>query len=415
MKTQRYYIRCLGADYRQILRDTQYQTAQALNYCMTQWYIWQVDRQQIKDETGKFPTAKELPLPVNRLYVELRARYPLMGSYMVSTIIQRAKKRWQADTKDVFYRLSKSLPTYRKTHPVLIGKQAYSLERTDQGYICTATIQSSNAPKDQRRISFLLNLKKMKPAQKAILDRLDSGEYRRGEATIGFNERKKKWYLNIAYEPPAPKHNLDQNRIIGIDLGINSAFYCALSDSPKRLSADGCEIERFRARIRQRRIAFQRQGKYSGRQGRGRVTILEPVRKLREKEKRYRDTRYHQYTRQIINFALANNAGTIQIEDLTSLKAAKSGKYILKDWAVADFQQKLKYKAAEHGIEVIEIAPQYTSQRCAACGHIDPASRQGKRFICTACGTREDADYNAAKNLAVKDIADKISANLGQT
>jgi putative transposase len=50
---------------------------------------------------------------------------------------------------------------------------------------------------------------------------------------------------------------------------------------------------------------------------------------------------------------------------------------------------------------VQKISPAYTSQRCSACGHVDPKSRESQAdFRCTACGFASNADVNAAINIA---------------
>jgi transposase len=71
-------------------------------------------------------------------------------------------------------------------------------------------------------------------------------------------------------------------------------------------------------------------------------------------------------------------------------------------------------KAKELGIKVIFVDPQYTSQRCSRCGHIDKENRLTQaRFVCTACGFEENADYNASQNLAIKGIDLIIEKELG--
>jgi putative transposase len=51
---------------------------------------------------------------------------------------------------------------------------------------------------------------------------------------------------------------------------------------------------------------------------------------------------------------------------------------------------------------VEKVTPHFTSQRCSACGHVDPESRESQaRFVCTACGFADNADVNAAGNIAV--------------
>ena len=50
---------------------------------------------------------------------------------------------------------------------------------------------------------------------------------------------------------------------------------------------------------------------------------------------------------------------------------------------------------------VEKIKPQYTSQRCSACGEVDLGSREVKPCSrCTACGFACNADLNAARNIA---------------
>ena len=50
---------------------------------------------------------------------------------------------------------------------------------------------------------------------------------------------------------------------------------------------------------------------------------------------------------------------------------------------------------------VEKIKPHFTSQRCSACGHVDPKSRESQAvFRCTACSFVGHADVNAAINIA---------------
>jgi hypothetical protein len=50
---------------------------------------------------------------------------------------------------------------------------------------------------------------------------------------------------------------------------------------------------------------------------------------------------------------------------------------------------------------VEKINPAFTSQRCSACGQVDPKSRESQAvFWCTACGYACHADVNAARNIA---------------
>jgi hypothetical protein len=48
-----------------------------------------------------------------------------------------------------------------------------------------------------------------------------------------------------------------------------------------------------------------------------------------------------------------------------------------------------------------KVKPAYTSQRCSACGCVDPKSRESQAgFRCTACDYTCNADVDAARNIA---------------
>jgi putative transposase len=58
------------------------------------------------------------------------------------------------------------------------------------------------------------------------------------------------------------------------------------------------------------------------------------------------------------------------------------------------------YKAEEAGREPILVNPRDTSRRCSACGHTEAANRRSQaEFCCLACGFRDNADRNAARNI----------------
>jgi len=52
---------------------------------------------------------------------------------------------------------------------------------------------------------------------------------------------------------------------------------------------------------------------------------------------------------------------------------------------------------------VIFVDPKYTSQQCSVCGFISKENRKSQsEFVCLTCGHSENADINAAKNIALR-------------
>lgn len=47
----------------------------------------------------------------------------------------------------------------------------------------------------------------------------------------------------------------------------------------------------------------------------------------------------------------------------------------------------------------MEVVPDYTSQVCPVCSHLQAENRNGKEFHCLCCGYTEDADYVGSQNI----------------
>jgi putative transposase len=166
---------------------------------------------------------------------------------------------------------------------------------------------------------------------------------------------------------------------------------------------------------RKRRLQRQRKWCGEGSIGHGTKTRIKPLEKLSGKIKRFKDTKNHCWSRYIVDQAVKRNCGTIQMEDLSGIATDNN---FLKTWTYDDLQQKIKYKAEEKGIEVIKIKPAHTSGRCSCCGHIHRSKDKKdwrptqEQFICQSCGVKMNADHNAAKNIATKDIEKLIKKQL---
>lgn len=66
----------------------------------------------------------------------------------------------------------------------------------------------------------------------------------------------------------------------------------------------------------------------------------------------------------------------------------------------------VSYRAAERDITVVQVNPEYTSQRCTSCGFTHPQNRdvEANTFECLKCGNEANDDYNASKNIGFRCI-----------
>lgn len=247
---------------------------------------------------------------------------------------------------------------------------------------------------------------------KTILERCVDSIYGISASKLIYNQKKKQWFLNLVYSFKNEISNtLDPNKILGVDLGIHFPICASVYGDLHRLTIDGGEIENFRKKVEARKYSMLRQGKNcgNGRIGHGVQTRNKPVYSIEDKIAKFRDTANHKYSRALIEYALKNNCGIIQMEDLKGITS--SANKFLKNWSYFDLQTKIEYKAEEAGIKVVYVAPKYTSQRCSKCGYIDKENRPTQAiFLCIKCGFEANADYNASQNIGIQNI-DKIIEN----
>lgn len=85
-------------------------------------------------------------------------------------------------------------------------------------------------------------------------------------------------------------------------------------------------------------------------------------------------------------------------------KAGLNKRVLAEAWT--KFETILHYKSRKFGKVTFKVSPQFTSQECAACGHIHPENRQSQSdFLCLSCGHRDNADHNAALILKKRAIS----------
>lgn len=69
----------------------------------------------------------------------------------------------------------------------------------------------------------------------------------------------------------------------------------------------------------------------------------------------------------------------------------------LQYWSYRSVFDKLQRVCEESGVTFKQVPPEYSSQTCSLCGHVDRNSRKGESFLCTRCGLAKDADLNASE------------------
>jgi putative transposase len=214
-------------------------------------------------------------------------------------------------------------------------------------------------------------------------------------------DRAGRWHVAFAAIPP-PVPAPGNGRVVGIDRGVTVSAALSTGD---RLHVPGLTW-REQARLRRLEHKLARAKRGSGRRGQVRLAIA----RLRAREAdRRKDWAERESTE------IARRFDLIKVEDLRITNMTRSAKgtrqapgcnvrakaglnrgILRSGWGL--LVRRLEQKAPGR---VEKVNPAFTSQRCSACGHVDPKSRESQAaFRCTACGYACHADVNAAKNIA---------------
>lgn len=246
--------------------------------------------------------------------------------------------------------------------------------------------------------------------QRVFLPKLGWIRYRKSRSIEGsirnatVSLRGGKWYISIQTQRDVEEPVHPFQSIVGIDVGISK--FAALSTGDVIVPIHSLRQREEKLARLQRQLAKKKKGSKNARK------IKQKIQKCHMRIANVRNDHLHKTTTM-----LCKNHAVIVVENLQVKKMSRSEKGTVEnpgenvrskaklnksilDQGWGEFVRQLTYKQQWMGGHVISIAPQYTSQRCSCCGHTAKENRTSQaRFCCVACGHRENADINAAKNI----------------
>lgn len=177
---------------------------------------------------------------------------------------------------------------------------------------------------------------------------------------------------------------------LGVDMGVTNIV--TISDGEIATSEI---IERNRRRHQRLRRGLQRARTRSAKRH---------LRKLAGRQARFQTDINHCISKQLVQNA-KHTKRVLALEDLKGIRTrtrvrGADARAKHSNWTFAQLGMFIGYKARRAGVTVKVVDPAYTSQRCFACGHLEPANRKSQsQFQCCRCGHSDHADINAAKNI----------------
>lgn len=420
-KVMKYELRYLdgAGDFKEMqakLWEFQRQTREILNKTIQIAFDWDYKHSEHLKQTGEklnLFTETGYKRLDGYIYKSLASDYPDMNKLILNAAIQTAWKKYNDSRKDVFCG-KMSIPSYKSDQPILIHKNNVKIYSSDDGIIAEISLLSQEIKKQmvsKTGIRFLISVNDN--TQRTIIKNVLNGTYKIGQCQLIYD--KPKWFLFLTYSFEPQKYELDSEKILGVDMGECYAIYASSTSEFGNFKISGGEVTEFAKRIEARKRSMQNQARMAGdgRVGHGTKTRVSSIYKIEDKIANFRNTINHRYSKALIDFAVKNHFGIIQMEDLSGIKEDTGFPKLLQHWTYFDLQTKIENKAKEHGITVFKIDPKYTSKRCSKCGNIDENNRKTQsKFVCTKCGFSANADFNASQNISIKNIENIIKETL---
>ncbi len=304
-----------------------------------------------------------------------------------------------------------SIPSYRGTNlPILSSKRVY----LEDGKYLYDFPGSKNTVEKYGDIKFELFFGRDRSNNKSIVDNAINGTYKMCNSSIRYDGKDIFLYFTVDI-PVSVKSELDTNKVMGIDLGINRpvAFHInGISKQPRQLDVN-CKIQHDRMRLLKQRKGIQASLVHAC-GGHGRNKKLKKLEDFRDKERHWAQTINHNISASVVKVALNNNVGVVQMEDLTGI-TTNANDYFMKSWAYYQLQNYIKYKAERVGIKVMWVKSKDTSRECPTCNQINVENRDKKNVGIFACKNEfcvdylkvKDADLVAAENISKRDASDE--------
>jgi IS605 OrfB family transposase len=209
---------------------------------------------------------------------------------------------------------------------------------------------------------------RLRGSQLDLLKKLCRGELKAGDARLGWDERKQKWMLSIAWTGPVAE--VTDDRFAGIDLGqiveVNIGYVDSSGDKLK--SRDHVHFPEAALRAWDRIRKQYRQRQQAG---------VAPGDKL----SRVVNTAIQQLAARVVQVVKQRRVGTLVLEDLRGFasdmfdetaeltsgrRAAVRAQWLR--WHYGAVREQIKSVALREGLKVVVVEPGYTTMICSDCG-----------------------------------------------
>jgi putative transposase len=214
-------------------------------------------------------------------------------------------------------------------------------------------------------------------------------------------------HVDVTAEVAVENHDLDPDRVAGVDLGIIHPYAVAGPDEALVVSGRALRAEArlHLADTKGRQRVMSRRAPSPGRAGSRRWRKMRARQRRVEARHRCRLRQaHHEAARSAVAWAVDKRVGTLVVGDLRGITGTDAGRrhnLALRSWRPAHLLGALRDKAEVAGMALMVVNERGTSSTCPQCSSRVSKPR-GRVFSCPRCGHGEHRDVVGARNIAAR-------------
>ena len=364
------------------LYDLQYKVRSASNLLYSLYYL----------RDTQLPTSEVHP--ATQGYRECRKKFPEIPATTVAPLSNTTFSLYKKERRSIF-KGERGVRAYKNGLPIPVHNKQVKFQLDAEGKF---EIIWNTVVKGKLKLGVVLGRDRGNYSEN--LKRIVEGKLKHSDVSFAIIDRD--LFILIPVKDEVKTVELDPEVSVGVDLGLAIPAVCAASNSLEHAYIGSREdFLRVRTHLQGVRRRFQRNLR-SSKGGHGRQRKLGPLERMEEKEKNFVRQYNHMISHRVVDFALKCRAATIKLEFLEGFSKKDRSSFILRNWSYFQLETQIEYKAKQHGIATVRVDPYHTSQTCSECGNCEEGQREKQaEFKCKKCGVQLNADYNAAKNIAL--------------
>lgn len=333
------------------LHQWQYICFRAANYIFTHSFLQEQIKELIylnegtqlkladikKDPDGILTTSK-LNSTQQMLSKNFKGQIPI---HILSSLNMTLARHF-SNEKLSYIKGERSIRNYKKNLPIPFrGTDISNLRTVDDGISFSFSLF---------RIPFRTYLGKDAMDNRGLLHRVIKGEIKLCTSSLILEE--KKIFLLAAFRIEKDQHSLDPAIIAEASLSLEFPIVVQIGKARYNIGSKEEFLYR-RLAIQAARQRVQK-GAAFNRSQHGKVRKLKVLKRFEDKEYNYVKYRLHVYSRRLIDLCVKHRAGNLLlVSQQDKEQAAKEDEFLLRNWSYHGLKEKIFYKAAKAGIEVI--------------------------------------------------------------